>query len=109
MEFLVSHININENQLKTSGKNFVILRLGSVYGYSTDSMRIDIMPNLFSKITSQNGTLKLFYVNNIGKELDNKPGWIISTLDINLFNQKEERDSIIYVFPLRNQDRLAIT
>ena len=51
---------INENQLKRSGKNFIILRLGSVYGYSTDSMRIDIMPNLFSKIASQDGTLKLF-------------------------------------------------
>ena len=51
---------INEDQLKNSGKNYVILRLGSVYGYSTDSMRIDIMPNLFSKIASQNGTLKLF-------------------------------------------------
>ena len=51
---------INEDQLKTSGKNYVILRLGSVYGYSTDSIRIDIMPNLFSKIASQNGTLKLF-------------------------------------------------
>ena len=51
---------INEEQLKTSGKNYIILRLGSVYGYSTDSMRIDIMPNLFSKIASQNGTLKLF-------------------------------------------------
>jgi nucleoside-diphosphate-sugar epimerase/dTDP-4-dehydrorhamnose 3,5-epimerase-like enzyme len=51
---------INENQLKKSGKNYIILRLGSVYGYSTDSMRIDIMPNLFSKIASQNGTLKLF-------------------------------------------------
>ena len=51
---------VNEEQLKSSGKNYVILRLGSVYGYSTDSMRIDIMPNLFSKIASQNGTLKLF-------------------------------------------------
>tara|TARA_B100001059_G_scaffold50021_1_gene43120 strand:+ start:2567 stop:5119 length:2553 start_codon:yes stop_codon:yes gene_type:complete len=51
---------VNEKQLKNSGKNYVILRLGSVYGYSTDSMRIDIMPNLFSKIASQNGTLKLF-------------------------------------------------
>ena len=51
---------VNENQLKDSGKNYVILRLGSVYGYSTDSMRVDIMPNLFSKISSQNGTLKLF-------------------------------------------------
>ncbi|MFL2875629.1 MAG: NAD-dependent epimerase/dehydratase family protein [Candidatus Pelagibacter sp.] len=51
---------VNEEQLKKSGKNYIILRLGSVYGYSTDSMRIDIMPNLFSKISSQNGTLKLF-------------------------------------------------
>ena len=51
---------INEEQLKKSGKNYIILRLGSVYGYSTDSMRIDIMPNLFSKIASQNGILKLF-------------------------------------------------
>ena len=51
---------INEEQLKKSGKNYIILRLGSVYGYSTDSMRIDIMPNLFSKISSQNGILKLF-------------------------------------------------
>ena len=51
---------INEKQLKGSGKNYIILRLGSVYGYSTDTMRTDIMPNLFSKISSQNGTLKLF-------------------------------------------------
>ncbi len=52
--------SFNEKQLKDSGKNYIILRLGSVYGYSTDTMRLDIMPNLFSKITSQNGTLKLF-------------------------------------------------
>ena len=51
---------INETQLKKSGKNFIILRLGSVYGYSTDSMRLDIMTNFFSKTASQNGTLKLF-------------------------------------------------
>ncbi len=51
---------INEDQLKKSGKNYIILRLGSVYGYSTDSTRMDIMPNLFSKIASQNGTIKLF-------------------------------------------------
>ncbi len=52
--------DINEKQLKRSGKNFIILRLGSVYGYSTDTARIDIMANFFSKITSQNGVLKLF-------------------------------------------------
>ena len=50
----------NEKQLKSSGRNFVILRLGSVYGYSTDTARIDIMPNFFSKVASQNGILKLF-------------------------------------------------
>ena len=50
----------NEKQLKDSGKNYIILRLGSVYGYSLDTTRIDIMPNLFSKISSQNGTLRLF-------------------------------------------------
>ena len=51
---------INEQQLKESGKNYVILRLGSVYGYSTDTARIDIMANFFAKTASQNGTLKLF-------------------------------------------------
>ena len=50
----------NEEQIKNSGKNFVILRLGSVYGYSTDTMRLNIMPNLFSKIASQNGTIRIF-------------------------------------------------
>ena len=51
---------INEDQLKKSGKNYIILRLGSVYGYSNDATRIDIMPNLFSKVASQDGTIKLF-------------------------------------------------
>ena len=31
-----------------------------MYGYSSDTMRINIMPNLFSKIASQSGELKLF-------------------------------------------------
>ncbi len=51
---------INEKQLKESGKNYIILRLGSVYGYSTDTARIDIMANFFAKTASQNGTLRLF-------------------------------------------------
>jgi nucleoside-diphosphate-sugar epimerase/SAM-dependent methyltransferase/dTDP-4-dehydrorhamnose 3,5-epimerase-like enzyme len=50
----------NENQITKSGKNYAIFRLGSVYGFSTDTMRMNIMPNLFSKITSQNGKIKLF-------------------------------------------------
>ena len=52
--------DFNEKQLKASGKKYIILRLGSVYGYSTDTARIDIMTNFFSKIASQNGTLRLF-------------------------------------------------
>ena len=49
-----------EEDLKYSDKNYIVLRLASVYGYSTDTMRTGIMPNLFSKIASQNGTIKLF-------------------------------------------------
>ena len=50
----------SEKDLIESNKNYIILRLASVYGYSTDTMRINIMPNLFSKIASQNGTIKIF-------------------------------------------------
>ena len=52
--------DFNEKQLKSSGKNFIILRLGSVYGYSTDTARLDIMVNYFSKLASHDGLLKLF-------------------------------------------------
>ena len=37
----------NENQIINSGKKYNVFRLGSVYGFSTDTMRINIMPNLF--------------------------------------------------------------
>lgn len=50
----------NEDEIKKRVKNFIILRLASVYGYSMDSLRIGIMPNLFSKITSQDGDIKLY-------------------------------------------------
>jgi nucleoside-diphosphate-sugar epimerase/quercetin dioxygenase-like cupin family protein len=50
----------NEIDIQSSNKDYVILRLGSVYGYSTDTMRINIMPNLFAKIASQNQDIKLF-------------------------------------------------
>jgi nucleoside-diphosphate-sugar epimerase len=52
--------DFNEKQLMASGKNYIVLRLGSVHGYSTDTARIDIMPNFFSKMASQNETLRLF-------------------------------------------------
>jgi len=50
----------SEIDIINSKKQYIILRLGSVYGYSTDTMRIGIMPNLFSKIASQDGSIKLF-------------------------------------------------
>ena len=80
--------DFNEKQLKKSGKNFVILRLGSVYGFSSDTMRIDIMPNLFSKITSQNGILKLF---SGGKQLKS----LVPLIDVaRCFKFMEERNDI---------------
>ena len=78
----------NENQLKKSGKNFIILRLGSVYGYSTDSMRTDIMPNLFSKISSQDGTLRLFAG---GRQIKS----LVPLIDVaRCFKFMEEKDNI---------------
>ena len=50
----------SENDLIKSNKRFVILRLGSVYGRSFDSTRLNIMPNLFSKIGSFGGKITLF-------------------------------------------------
>jgi len=50
----------SEKDIIDSGKKYIILRLGSVYGNSFDSTRLNIMPNLFAKITSQNGTISLF-------------------------------------------------
>ena len=50
----------NEDDIINSGVNYVILRLSSIYGFSNDSTRIQIVPNLFSKITAENGTIKLF-------------------------------------------------
>ena len=78
----------NEKQLKNSGKNYVILRLGSVYGYSTDTARIDIMPNLFSKIASQDGTIKLFAG---GRQIKS----LVPLVDVaRCFKNMEERDDI---------------
>ena len=79
---------INEKQLKDSGKNYVILRLGSVYGYSNDTARIDIMPNLFSKIASQNGTLRMFAG---GKQIKS----LVPLIDVaRCFRFMEKRDDI---------------
>jgi nucleoside-diphosphate-sugar epimerase len=79
---------LNEKQLKKSGKNYIILRLGSVYGYSTDTARIDIMPNLFSKIASQDGTIKLFAGGRQTKSL-------VPLVDVaRCFKEMEENENI---------------
>ena len=78
----------NEKQLKNSGKNYIILRLGSVYGYSSDATRLDIMTNLFSKITSQNGTLKLYAG---GRQIKS----LVPVIDVaRCFKFMEERENI---------------
>tara|TARA_Y100001970_G_scaffold202230_1_gene246176 strand:+ start:1986 stop:4529 length:2544 start_codon:yes stop_codon:yes gene_type:complete len=92
----------NEKQLKDSGKNFVILRLGSVYGYSSDTARIDIMPNLFSKITSQNGTLKLF---SGGKQIKS----LVPLIDVaRCFKFMEERDDLKFETFNLTKDTLTV-
>ena len=50
----------SEEDLENSSVNYVVLRLGSVYGYGGDSMRINIMPNLFSKMAATGNPIKLF-------------------------------------------------
>ena len=78
----------NEQQIKNSGKNYIILRLGSVYGYSTDTTRIDIMPNLFSKIASQEEVIKLFAGGRQVKSL-------VPLIDVaRCFKSMEERNDI---------------
>ena len=80
--------DFNEKQLKASGKNYIILRLGSIYGYSTDTARIDIMANFFSKMASQNGTLRLFAG---GKQVKS----LVPLIDVaRCFKFMEERDDI---------------
>ena len=78
----------NEKQLRSSGKNFIVLRLGSVYGYSTDTTRIDIMANFFSKTTSQNGVLNLF---GAGRQIKS----LVPLIDVaRCFKFMEERKDI---------------
>ena len=78
----------NEEQIKKSGKNYIILRLASVYGYSTDTMRLNIMPNLFAKISSQNGIIRLF---GGGKQLKT----LVPLIDVaRCFKFMEDRNDI---------------
>ena len=92
----------NERQLKKSGKNYIILRLGSVYGYSTDTTRIDIMANLFSKISSQNGILKLF---SGGKQIKS----LVPLIDVaRCFKFMEEREDLFSETYNLTKDTLSV-
>ncbi len=92
----------NEEQIKKSGKNYVILRVASVYGYSTDTMRLNIMPNLFSKIASQNGTIKLF---DGGKQLK----CLVPLTDAaRCFKFMEEKDNIKFEIFNLSKDKVTV-
>ncbi len=94
--------DFNEKQLKSSGKNFIILRLGSVYGYSTDTARIDIMPNFFSKMASQDGILKLFAG---GKQIKS----LVPLIDVaRCFKFMEEREDISFQTFNLTKDRVTV-
>ena len=77
----------NENQIKNQLNNYVIMRLGSLYGLSADSTRIKILPNLFSSITSQKGNIKLFAGGHQLKSL-------ISVYDVARFMKFVEENNI---------------
>ena len=92
----------NEEQIKKSGKNYVIFRLASVYGYSTDTMRLNIMPNLFSKIASQNGIIKLFAG---GKQLK----CLVPLIDVaRCFKFMEERNDIKFQIFNVSKDKVTV-
>ncbi len=72
--------------------------MGSAYGFSGDRTRINIMPNLFSKITSQNGTIKLF---GGGKQLKS----LVSVKDIaRCFKYFEANNHDNQIFNLSNEN-----
>ena len=68
LEYAKGKVN-SEKDLLNSNKDYVILRLGSVYGNSYDSTRLNIMTNVFSKITASDGKIKLFSGGNQLKSL----------------------------------------
>jgi nucleoside-diphosphate-sugar epimerase/quercetin dioxygenase-like cupin family protein/2-polyprenyl-3-methyl-5-hydroxy-6-metoxy-1,4-benzoquinol methylase len=89
----------NEQQIYASGKKYVILRLASAYGYSGDTMRLNIMPNLFSKMAAQNLQIKLFSGGVQYKSL-------VSVIDIaRCFKFFAENNTTNEVFHLSNENK----
>ena len=89
----------NEEDIIKSNINYVILRLASTYGFSNDSTRVQIVPNLFSKITSENGEIKLFAK---GKQLKS----LVSLIDVaRCFKFMEENEKITKeIFHVSNEN-----
>ena len=88
----------NEIDIQKSKRKFIILRLGSVYGYSGDATRINIMPNLFSKMASQNQTIKLF---GGGKQLKS----LVPLIDVvRCFKFMEEKNISNEIFNLTKEN-----
>jgi nucleoside-diphosphate-sugar epimerase/SAM-dependent methyltransferase/dTDP-4-dehydrorhamnose 3,5-epimerase-like enzyme len=89
----------SEEDLENSSINYIVLRLGSVYGYGGDSMRINIMPNLFSKMSAIGNPIKLFGGGVQWKSL-------VSLFDVaSCMKFMAERDDIQrQVFHLRNEN-----
>lgn len=88
----------NEEDIKKKVKNYIILRLASVYGYSMDSLRTSIMPNLFSKITSLNGQIKLY---GGGKQLKS----LVNLIDVvRCFKFMEESEFRNEIYHLSNEN-----
>lgn len=88
----------NELDIINSKLNYIILRLGSVYGYSDDNTRMNIMPNLFSKISSLNGTINLY---SGGKQLKS----LVSVYDVaRCFKFMADNDINHQIFNLSNEN-----
>ena len=81
----------SEIDLMESGKNYIILRLGSVYGKSDDSTRLNIMPNLFAKITAIDGELSLF---GGGKQLKS----LVNVVDVCFYSTNTQKKCFGNVF-----------
>lgn len=98
---VLSYSNVkyqNEKDILNSNKKYVIFRLASVYGLSGDNTRLNIMPNLFSKMTALNLPLKLFAAGKQYKSL-------VSVIDVaRAFKFAAESSFSNEIFNLSNEN-----
>tara|TARA_R110000824_G_scaffold255324_1_gene444292 strand:- start:8293 stop:9210 length:918 start_codon:yes stop_codon:yes gene_type:complete len=91
----------SEKDIQESGKNHSILRLGSVYGFN-HSMRIEILPNLFSKLASQGKQLKVFGGDSLKplvgiEDVARAAHWLSSEEHVGIFNVVNETRTVMQV------------